>query len=157
MLDSANNQSMTVWCLLLASFKRAVQVLGNINNCSIVRWNKTGQKQDEKPEEGHLCKWQKSLNWLFRFHVWLKQNESLLFFSHRGGLEFGSTDQDDPRFLWHTVLVILSPSPHDPKWLLDFNPSHLHPNQQEKERQKGNSFLWRTILWRSTVFQAYHI
>lgn len=39
-------------------------------------------------------------------------------------------------FLWHSVLVILSPSPHDPKWLLDLNSSRLHPNQQEKERQR---------------------
>lgn len=61
-------------------------------------------------------------------------------------------------FLWHTVLVILSPSPHDPKWLLDFNPSHLHPNQQEKERQKGTPFFFEEQFYDVlTVFQAYHI
>lgn len=49
--------------------------------------------------------------------------------------------------------TLLWSSSTDPKWLLDFNPSHLHPSQQEEERQKGTPFSFEEHFYEVLTFQ----
>ena len=42
---------------------------------------------------------------------------------------------------------VLGLSPPDPQWLLDLNPSHLHPTQVEKRRKKGTPLAFERYFY----------
>lgn len=92
----------------------------------------------------------------------LKQDDSLLPFhieevqnlavQSRNGSSKVSRSQTLPMTLLWSVLGL---SPPDPQWLLDFNPSHLHPSQAEKRRKKGTPLSFEGYFY--VVFTQFSL